>query len=89
MLSFKNLHVTTFHINVPLIIRVIHAVTNEKNNIIQCCNLLEDLRIPDSYDAKIAKICYLWTLLPAIRLKDHIFETQQKSFLSDFEKIVY
>ncbi len=24
------------------------------------------LRIPDSYDAKIARICYFWTLLPVI-----------------------
>ena len=51
------------------------------------------LRIPDSYDAKIAKICYLWTLLPVIQLKDHIFEIRQtsdkKAFLSDFEKMVY
>ena len=39
------------------------------------------LRIPDSYDAKIAKICYLGTLWPVIQLKDHIFEIRQKAFL--------
>ncbi len=39
------------------------------------------LRIPDSYDAKIAKICYLRTLWLVIQLKDHIFEIRQKAFL--------
>ena len=31
------------------------------------------LRIPDNYDAKIAKFCYLWTFWPVIQLKKHIF----------------
>ncbi len=38
------------------------------------------LRIPDSYDAKIAEICYLWTFCPVIQLKSHIFEIRQKAF---------
>ena len=43
--------------------------------------IISGLRMPDSYDAKIAKICYLWTLCPEIQLKDHIFEIRQKAFL--------
>ena len=34
------------------------------------------LRIPDSYDAKIAKFCYLCTLWHVIQLKKHIFQPQ-------------
>ncbi len=43
---------------------------------LQVC-IFRALRIPDSYDAKIAKICYLGTLWPVIQLKDHIFEIRQ------------
>ena len=39
--------------------------TNEPRHTITC---LKDLRIPDSYDAKIAKICNLWTFWPVIKL---------------------
>ncbi len=31
------------------------------------------LRIPDSYDAKIAEICNLWTFWPAIQLTNRLF----------------
>ncbi len=41
------------------------------------------LRIPDSYDAKIAKIPNLWTFWPVIQ------SINQKGLLSAFEKIVY
>ena len=39
------------------------------------------LRIPDSYDAKKAKICNPWTLWPVIQLINHLFEIRQKAFL--------
>ena len=32
------------------------------------------LRIPDSYDAKIAKICNFWTFWPVIKLINHLFK---------------
>ncbi len=32
------------------------------------------LRIPDSYDAKIAKICNFWTSLPVWQLINHLFK---------------
>ncbi len=39
------------------------------------------LRIPDSYDAKIAKICHLWTLLPVIQLNDHIYRPERPNIV--------
>ncbi len=39
------------------------------------------LRIPDSYDAKIAKICNLWTLWPVFQLINNLFKIRQKPFL--------
>ncbi len=53
---------------------------SNKFNMLTGCEIISNslcLRIPDSYDAKIAKICYLWTTLPVIRLKDNIFEIRQ------------
>ncbi len=41
------------------------------------------LRIPDSYDAKIAKFCYLWTFWPVIQLKK-IFTGQNLQILQIF-----
>ena len=38
---------------------------------------LHDLRIPDSYDAKIAEICNIWTLGPVIQLMNHLFKIRQ------------
>ena len=34
------------------------------------------LRIPDSYDAKIAKICNFWTFWPVIRLINNLFKME-------------
>ncbi len=36
------------------------------------------LRIPDSYDAKIAKICNFWTFWPVIQLINDLFKIQKK-----------
>ncbi len=36
------------------------------------------IRIPDSYDAKIAKFCYLWTSWPVIQLKKPYFRNLTK-----------
>ena len=41
------------------------------------------LRIPDSYDAKIAIICNFWTFWPVIQLINHLFKIRQKTFLSN------
>ena len=44
----------------------------------------EDLRIPDSYDAKIAKIakfCNFWSFWPVIQLINHLYKIWQKGFL--------
>ncbi len=38
------------------------------------------IRIPDSYDAKIAKICNLWTFWPVIQPINHLFKIRQKAF---------
>ncbi len=40
-----------------------------------------DLRIPDSYDAKIVKIYNLWTFWPVIQLISPLFKIQQKALL--------
>ncbi len=40
------------------------------------------LRIPDSYDAKIAKICNLWTLWLVIQLINHLLKIRQKSIFA-------
>ena len=52
--------------------------------------------IPDSYDAKIAKIRNFWTFWPVIQLIKRSYfslftskEHWAKGFLSDFEKMVY
>ncbi len=39
------------------------------------------LRIPDSYDAKIAKICNFWTSWSIFQLIKHLFKIRQKTFL--------
>ncbi len=39
------------------------------------------LRIPDSYDAKIAKICNFQTLWPVIPLINNPFQIRHKTFL--------
>ena len=39
------------------------------------------LRIPDSYDAKIANIRNFWKLWPVIQLINHLFKIRQKAFL--------
>ena len=38
------------------------------------------LRISDSYDAKIAKFCNLWTFWPVIQLRTHISKSDKKTF---------
>ncbi len=40
------------------------------------------LRIPDSYDAKIAKIVNFWTFWPVIQLIYHLFKIKKSTFLS-------
>ena len=40
----------------------------------------EYLRIPDSYDAKIAKVCSLWTFWPVI---GHLVKKVSYRFLKD------
>ncbi len=47
------------------------------------------LRIPDSYDAKIVKICNLWTFWPVIQLISPLFKIRPKALLSDFENMFY
>ncbi len=37
----------------------------------------DTLRIPDSYDAKIAKICNVWTFWPVFQLISHLFKIRQ------------
>ncbi len=39
------------------------------------------LRLPYRNDAKIAKICHLWTLWLVIQLMNHLFKIRQKAFL--------
>ena len=41
---------------------------------IQADHLNVMLRIPDICDAKIAKICNLWTLGPVVQLINHLFD---------------
>ena len=41
-----------------------------------------NLRIPDSYDVKIAEICNLWTFGPVLQLKNYLFKIRQKDFFS-------
>ncbi len=41
------------------------------------------LRIPDSYDAKIAKIGNFWKFWPVIQLINHLFKIRQKAFLTN------
>ncbi len=43
------------------------------------CNL--GLRLPHRNDAKIAKICNLWTFWLVIQLINHLFKIRQKAFL--------
>ena len=43
--------------------------------------VVERLRIPDSYDAKITKICNFWTFWHVIQLISHLFKMRQKAFL--------
>ena len=45
--------------------------------ICRCLNI-NFLSIPDSYDAKVAKLCNLWTLCPAIKAINHLFKIQQE-----------
>ena len=33
-----------------------------------------DLRIPDTYELKIAEICNFWTFKSVIQLTNHLFE---------------
>ncbi len=40
------------------------------------------LRIPDSYDAKIVKICNLWTFWPVLQLISPLFKIRQKAQVS-------
>ena len=40
--------------------------------------------MPDSYDVKMAKFCYLCTFWPVIQLKKHIFEIGQKALKDVF-----
>ncbi len=42
------------------------------------------LRIPDSYDAKIAKICNFWTFWPVIQLINHLFKCYFKNVTALF-----
>ena len=39
------------------------------------------LRLPDSYEAKIAKIGNFWTFWPVIQLIYHLFKIQKRAFL--------
>ncbi len=41
----------------------------------------QNLRIPDSYDANIVKICNLWTFWPVIQLISPLFKIRQKDGL--------
>ncbi len=41
-----------------------------------------DLRLPYRNDAKIAKICNLWTFWPVIPLINHLFKIRQKSLFA-------
>ncbi len=45
------------------------------------------LRIPDSYDAKIVKICNLWTFWPVIQLICPLFKIRQKALLPNTPKV--
>ncbi len=52
------------------------------------------LRLPHRNDAKIAKVCNIWTFWLVIQLIHRLFKIRQKAFLqkgllSDFEKMVY
>ena len=42
------------------------------------------LRIPDSYEAKIAMICNFWTFGPVIQLINHLFKIRPKAFFVRF-----
>ncbi len=37
--------------------------------------------VPDSDDAKIAKICSFWRSWPVFKLINHLFKIRQKAFL--------
>ncbi len=50
-------------------------------NLLFILNFLCLLRIPDSYDAKIAKFCNFWTFWPVTQLIDYLLKIRQKPFL--------
>ena len=64
-----------------LVVSCVPCAIDRKLIIITCIKL----RIPDGYDdAKIAKICNLWTLWPVIQLINHLFKIRQKTFCPMF-----
>ncbi len=59
----------THDICIQLLVLVTSTINIDIQNSSEFDNPKFGLRIPDSYDAKIAKICNFWTFWPVIQLK--------------------